>query len=44
MPPVNFFFLHYSLACQGVWVGLPPPPPSLKKYATCPLKPRIYKR
>lgn len=26
MPPVNFFFLHYSLACQGVWVGLPPPP------------------
>lgn len=25
MPPVNFFFLHYSLACQGVWVGLPPP-------------------
>lgn len=42
MPPVNFFFLHYSLACQGVWVGLPPP--SLKKYATCPLKPRIYKR
>lgn len=42
MPPVNFFFLHYSLACQGVWVGLPPPP--FKKYATCPLKPRIYKR
>lgn len=41
MPPVNFFFLHYSLACQGVWVGLPPP---FKKYATCPLKPRIYKR
>lgn len=36
MPPVNFFFLHYSLACQGVWVGLPPPPPFLKKICNVP--------
>lgn len=35
MPPVNFFFLHYSLACQGVWVGLPPPP-FLKKICNVP--------